>query len=677
MASSATHDFDVVSGLAARCNIPELDPFDLAQHWRADKARDPDELCATCRWNGRWDDLTRFQQSRPKKRDGGITRDQLERSASAGNFCCAVLLAVARKFSVGSVWFDRLRGLVAAEKDADPIDSVYISSDISEADIPAGAEVYPRGRHPIPDPWSEETLAWAGGHIRDCILNHDCTDRQARNGALPTRLIHIPENAEDGGVRLVRDAARLLPPSTRYAALTHCWGQHVPECLTTSDHIDMYASEGISWAVIPKTFRDAIQYTRRLGLEYLWIDSVCIMQGDQKDWEAESMRMFDYYSNAHVTLGSTFSADCTGGFFSKRHVRASRLYLFDVLFRGSRLAVYAQRSPAEKWKLKSDEEFGQKSPVSPYHLFRRAWTYQERLTSSRLLLFTQKQALFECSAGRRLQETDAPTAQTLKEVYRRLLTSQGQESPEASWAGLVNAFSGLRLSFPADKLPAFAGVAQQYLLSHSAGDEYLCGLRRSHFHCDLLWCADRLLPDRCGVDSGFLVERPYLAPSWSWASVSGGTVYHWTGAGRRDMSTITFRGEDLVFSEAGRFGRPVAGYIILEGPVIDGFVRRWDRNQGFQRLELTNGWEDSKFVFTPDFVDIYEHPRVDEASDKIPVCMLQTLVSGNRLGLVVLHRNSESSRWHRIGVCIFYRQDFVPYLNNLFRSAGRRVLEIE
>ncbi|KAI4596198.1 hypothetical protein KJ359_005705 [Pestalotiopsis sp. 9143b] len=675
MASSTAQDVDIVSALAARSNIPELGPFDLAQHWRADKIRDPDELCATCCWNGRWEDITKFQQSRPKKRDGGITRDQLEQSASAGNFCCAVLLAVTRKFGVGSVWFDRLRGLVAAEKDVDPVDSVYVSSDISEVDIPAGAEVYPSGRHPIPDPWSEETLAWADGHIRDCILNHDCTDRQAPSGSLPTRLILIPENAENGGVCLVRDAAHLLPSSTRYAALTHCWGQHIPECLTTGDNINVYASEGISWAAIPRTFRDAIQYTRRLGLEYLWIDSICIIQGDQKDWEAESMRMFDYYSNAHVTLGSTFSADCTGGFYSERHVRASRLYLFDVLFRGSRLAVYAKRSPAEKWKLKSDEE----SPrsASPYHLFRRAWTYQERLTSSRLLLFTQKQALFECAAGRRLQEADAPTARTLKEVYRRLLTGAGRESPEASWAGLVNAFSGLRLSFPADKLPAFAGVAQQYLLSQPAGDEYLCGLRRSHLHCDLLWCAEKLPVDRRSEDAEPLIERPYLAPSWSWASVSGGTVYHWTGAGRKDMSTIIFKGEDLVFSEAGRFGRPVAGYIVLEGPVIDGFVRRWDRNQGSQRLELANGWEDPKFVFTPDFVDIHEYLSVDEAIEEVPVCLLQTLVSGNRLGLVVLNRNSESSRWHRIGVCIFYREDFVPYLNDLFRSAGRRVLEIE
>lgn len=49
--------------------------------------------------------------------------------------------------------------------------------------------------------------------------------------------------------------------------------------------------EHIPWDDFTKTFRDAVMITRKLGLHYLWIDSLCIILDDEKDWAVKASRM--------------------------------------------------------------------------------------------------------------------------------------------------------------------------------------------------------------------------------------------------------------------------------------------------------------------------------------------------------------------------------------------------
>jgi hypothetical protein len=65
---------------------------------------------------------------------------------------------------------------------------------------------------------------------------------------------------------------------------------------------------------LPRTFQDAVLVTRRLGVKYLWIDSLCIIQDDVEDWQTESGKMADIYSDAYLVIGANRSADCNGGF---------------------------------------------------------------------------------------------------------------------------------------------------------------------------------------------------------------------------------------------------------------------------------------------------------------------------------------------------------------------------
>ncbi|KAH7009567.1 heterokaryon incompatibility, partial [Ilyonectria destructans] len=84
--------------------------------------------------------------------------------------------------------------------------------------------------------------------------------------------------------------------------LSHCWGGFQP-LRTLKKHIaDM--KNCISWNDLPKTFQEAVTMTRRLGIRYLGIDSICIIQDDNGDWRRESSKMHTSYRNGYLTLSA-------------------------------------------------------------------------------------------------------------------------------------------------------------------------------------------------------------------------------------------------------------------------------------------------------------------------------------------------------------------------------------
>ena len=102
-----------------------------------------------------------------------------------------------------------------------------------------------------------------------------------------------------------------------YVALSYCWGKNIPYT-TTSKNVEKHQGKGISYEEIPKTLQEAVLVTRLLGLQYLWIDSLCIIQDDQKDWEHEAARMGLVYSRAYITIAASRAHHCGEGFLQPR-----------------------------------------------------------------------------------------------------------------------------------------------------------------------------------------------------------------------------------------------------------------------------------------------------------------------------------------------------------------------
>jgi hypothetical protein len=96
-------------------------------------------------------------------------------------------------------------------------------------------------------------------------------------------------------------------PSRPYATLSHYWGKIQIEQLRT-DNFDRMCN-GIDPSTLTKTFQDAIYITHRLGIRFLWIDSLCIIQDSVSDWAKESSTMGEVYANG------IFKYRCNGGFW--------------------------------------------------------------------------------------------------------------------------------------------------------------------------------------------------------------------------------------------------------------------------------------------------------------------------------------------------------------------------
>ncbi|KAH7111152.1 heterokaryon incompatibility, partial [Dactylonectria estremocensis] len=80
-----------------------------------------------------------------------------------------------------------------------------------------------------------------------------------------------------------------------YVALSYCWGSDLSGVVTTlSSNVEPHL-QGIAVNSLPQIIQDAVRVYRELGLRYLWVDSLCIIQDDRKDWAQEVDRMRKVY----------------------------------------------------------------------------------------------------------------------------------------------------------------------------------------------------------------------------------------------------------------------------------------------------------------------------------------------------------------------------------------------
>lgn len=113
----------------------------------------------------------------------------------------------------------------------------------------------------------------------------------------PSRLLHVGSLAKP---ILHLDTWGELPSELRYSALGHCCDGY-PGLQLTSANIPILRlsipSEGL-----PTVFQKAVQCSREQGLEYLWIDSLCILQDVVEDWKSEGPKMGHIYASASFLM---------------------------------------------------------------------------------------------------------------------------------------------------------------------------------------------------------------------------------------------------------------------------------------------------------------------------------------------------------------------------------------
>ncbi|VUC32174.1 unnamed protein product [Clonostachys rosea] len=335
--------------------------------------------------------------------------------------------------------------------------------------------------------WEEDipSLDLVKTWLADCDETHEkeCSSRKPRDG--PGRLISI----QDDTVRLVETAS--LDTLPQYATLTYCWGK-VPFLKLTQDTYAEFLA-GISLDRLPQTFQDAIIVARRLGLSYIWIDALCIIQEEpeKSDWLKESGRMRSVYGGSHVTLAASSATDVYQGFLSSA---------LSPKYQGGFYAQVSSDKYTRKQNFHSSAVFFESIVHS--HLAGRAWALQERLLSRRAVLFSKYGVFWQCHSNSRSEFIPGgfgghpgPT----------LMFSDGVPLP---WLDLICQYTETKLTYPSDRLPALSGIAARQ--NEITGDKYLAGLWEKDLVPSLLWFS---------LDATETTER--RAPSWTWASIDG------------------------------------------------------------------------------------------------------------------------------------------------------------
>ncbi|PMD18261.1 HET-domain-containing protein [Hyaloscypha hepaticicola] len=206
--------------------------------------------------------------------------------------------------------------------------------------------------------------------LRECReLHEEC---KTTNTIMPTRLVEITRTS-DFSVRLV-NSNDLEAGLIKYTALSHCWGTIDDGPPKTTMRNFKAPADQIPWNDLPQTFRDAIKVTNALDMRYIWIDSLCIIQDDEKDWQREAARMAGVFGGSDLIIAAADSYNSHVGLFLDSIAPPS------IHFKENDSSIRMVRfSPATFNRLSST------------FLNDRGWVFQELLLSKRKVQFGQDQ----------------------------------------------------------------------------------------------------------------------------------------------------------------------------------------------------------------------------------------------------------------------------------------------
>jgi Heterokaryon incompatibility protein (HET) len=425
---------------------------------------------------------------------------------------------------------------------------------------------------------AKECLELAKKWMTDCVnLHRDCTRKSPSRS--PRRIVDI--GSDNTKMRLLEDEVVYGP----YAALSHCWGTTHP--LDTTLYTLNCRKQKLEWTSMPATFRDAITVTRELGLRYLWIDSLCIIQDDDRDWELESAKMGSIYEGAHIVIAASMSTGPDHSFLAPR-----RIMFTDFL------ELNYQRKDGSVCLVKARPVVELNKSIDP--LDRRAWTFQEQRRAVRLLRYSATELQWDCRTKSTCEcESVHLKGFDLDIIYGRYCVPEVDSSSEMlfhNWQTMLQPYTRRRLTRKSDILPAISGIAAH--VHEKTSSCYLAGLWKDNLPSDLLWKVSATLRDGIRTFSGdifgfsLLRTMPtYRAPTFSWASIDSEVEKSRGNFNTDSQIDAVILDAQCTLKGTNPFGEVTDGHIILESAVVQADVTvRYgdDAESGSEHMGLFN-----------------------------------------------------------------------------------------
>lgn len=503
----------------------------LSQKGRKHGAPQCDQLCRLCRMLA--DVVDSKRSSYEHYSSGKIfeevhhyeTLDAMCMSAKLGCHMCSVLYQPWQRFDTDppkspySLWISSSGYELAIKTEIGPDQSVFLHQ--------GSCNRNPSLSLTANNTEDSKVLELARQWLRSCIDTHEqCRDSTplskttiptetsgSERRVLPSRLIHIKQGRSSAqSLHLAVD----FNDTVQYLTLSHCWGSKEIVKLTTKS-LQQFLID-IPVTDLPKTFSEALYVTWFLGFEYLWIDSLCIIQDSKADWLEQSQKMGAIYRNSELTLAAVKAHDSHEGLFATR----SGLSIMSCQIlggRGGSPPIYAS----------ADERGGQP-------LMNRGWVFQEECLARRTLEFGPSQLSWGCMKGR-VYETESSFEEewSQKDAIFRMLKDTTPSSPTSEfastlelydltqpsrhwlhqWWWIVGLYSPRDLTFDTDRFPAICGLAS--LVQGAKRISMIHGMWKYYLLIELLWVHYDPPQQRLSID----------VPSWSWLGVQGRIVHHY------------------------------------------------------------------------------------------------------------------------------------------------------
>jgi len=422
-------------------------------------------------------------------------------------------------------------------------------------------------------------------------------------GSWPARLLHL-EGGQD--IRLVEMSG---PPETYYAALSYCWGSNwaLHDTYKTTENNLKNKLECIPFELLPKTIRHAVVITRQLGIKYLWVDALCIIQDSKADWGKEAAKMGTIYSKAIVTIAAETGSSCDSGMLAEenKEPEPEEMEEGEGEGEGKTETFFEDTSTTETvvsgnsagddddeifW-IQADSLYLTEGEIeqdlNDAPLQTRGWTFQERMLSARIIHFCAYSIFWECrqcfadksrllASDGTMAEKTVPGLATTIHAAKKGVSIPSEESGDAArqWPTIarwymivIKEYSRRVLSYATDRFPAISAVAR--LVQSQTRSEYLAGLWLTNLHCGLFW-----------ISIGPAVRSPqaYIAPSFSWAACQN--PVRWLTATMADPSKAMFTVDSyeckLAPPSLDPFGSLASGWLRLTGQIFNAAVRPYD-----------------------------------------------------------------------------------------------------
>ena len=324
--------------------------------------------------------------------------------------------------------------------------------------------------------------------LRECDGKHgiECRGARLRSPRTELRLIDIDAQCIVAG-----------SPSNRYAALSYVWGSVKPPVLRRENAYLLAMKGCLRGLPLPQTILDTMNVCRQLGIRYLWVDSLCIIQDDEDDVLDQVEQMDVIYRGAYLTIINTTGDNCKSPIMSVSQPRDAiqETTTIDGMAVGTVFLRVRDDILKSKWAS-------------------RGWTLQEYALSYRSLIFTPKGMFFSCSEGIRREDMTGYWTKNLSRTQRYMFpivldcaiaNKVDTEVLRQVYAPLVTNFTKREVTYVEDILHAFKGITKALTPSLKRFEWGVPAQSADHMQFVLCW-------SRPGP-----MERYEEYPSWSWA----------------------------------------------------------------------------------------------------------------------------------------------------------------